>query len=256
MENYIIDDYLKSEDKGKVKKRGKGKGEILKIKALELWDKDIGASEIAEILELNEKQLKDLLGMQRIRKGYKSATTKAKEKLTPRKVNNLANDRDKQIMELSKTINMEKVAEMLNISLELVKERYLALGLPIYTKEELRKMAEAEKEKKMKNKEEKPKENRIEAQKTEEQEPVKEDVNQQKTEKEKIEVSNFEEVKRKIHECIIMKDIKKAIEIAKKALEQGELENKEKRKLQELVDLVEIVGKREIYKRSDRDESR
>lgn len=108
----------------------------------------------------------------------------------------------------------------------------------------------------MKNKEEKPKENRIEAQKTEEQEPVKEDVNQQKTEKEKIEVSNFEEVKRKIHECIIMKDIKKAIEIAKKALEQGELENKEKRKLQELVDLVEIVGKREIYKRSDRDESR
>ena len=125
MENYIIDDYLKSVSEDKVK--GKRKREALRKRALELWDKDIGASEIAEILELTEKQLKELLGVERIEKGHKSATIKAKEKLTPRRVNRLASDRDKQIIELSKTMNMEKVAEMLNISLELVKETLFSI---------------------------------------------------------------------------------------------------------------------------------
>ena len=238
MENYIIDDYLKSVSEDKVK--GKRKREALRKRALELWDKDIGASEIAEILELTEKQLKELLGVERIEKGHKSATIKAKEKLTPRRVNRLASDRDKQIIELSKTMNMEKVAETLNISLELVKERYLALGLPIYTEEELRKMAEAEKERKMKNKEEKPKGNRVEAQKPEEQ---------------KIDLNNFEEVKRKIHESISEKNIERATGIAKRAIEQGNFGDKEKGKLQELVDLIETIRKRRIGKRSDIDES-
>ena len=253
MENYIIDDYLKSVSEDKVK--GKRKRDVLRRRALELWDKDIGASEIAEILELTEKQLKELLGVERIEKGHKSATIKAKEKLTPRRVNRLASDRDKQIIELSKTINMEKVAEMLNISLELVKERYLALGLPIYTEEELRKMAEAEKERKMKNKEEKPKGNRVEAQKPEEQESVKADVNQQKPEEEKIDLNNFEEVKRKIHESISEKNIERATGIAKRAIEQGNFGDKEKGKLQELVDLIETIRKRRIGKRRDIDES-
>lgn len=253
MENYIIDDYLKSVSEDKVK--GKRKREVLRRRALELWDKDIGASEIAEILELTEKQLKELLGVERIEKGHKSATIKAKEKLTPRRVNRLASDRDKQIIELSKTMNMEKVAEMLNISLELVKERYLALGLPIYTEEELRKMAEAEKERKMKNKEEKPKGNRVEAQKPEEQESVKADVNQQKPEEEKIDLNNFEEVKRKIHESISEKNIEGATGIAKRAIEQGNFGDKEKGKLQELVDLIETIRKRRIGKRRDIDES-
>ena len=140
MENYFIDDYIKSVSKDKVK--GKRRREILREKALKLWDRDISASEIALILELSEEQLKELLGVQRIERGHKSRVMPSERKLTPRRVNSIANSRDKQIIELSKTMNMAKVAEILGISMDLAKERYLALGLPIYTEEELKKMEE------------------------------------------------------------------------------------------------------------------
>lgn len=258
MENYLISDYLKSISEDKAK--GKRKREVLRQKALELWDKDISASEIALILELNEEQVKDLLGIQRIERGHKSRVMPSERKLTPRRVNSLANSRDKQIIELSKTMNMASVAQTLNVSLELIKERYLALGLPIYTQEELRKMEEAKKERDIKDKEEKPKENEAKTEKSEEKGnelgKVENDVKQPEVQEEVVEVdiNDFEDVKRKIHEYIGRKDIKTAIGIAKRAMEQGDLVDKEKRKLKELVDLVESVEKRQIYRRSTTDD--
>lgn len=255
MENYFIDDYIKSVSKDKVK--GKRRREILREKALELWDKDISASEIALILELNEEQLKDLLGIQRIERGHKSRVMPSERKLTPRRVNSIANSRDKQIIELSKTMNMAKVAEILGISMDLAKERYLALGLPIYTEEELKKMEEDKKERDIKDKEEKPKENEAKTEKNEEKGndlgKVENDVKQPEVQEEVVEVdiNDFEDVKRKIHEYIVGKDIKTAIGIARRAIEQGSLEDKEKRKLEELVDIVESVKRRQIYKRRD-----
>lgn len=258
MENYLISDYLKSISEDKAK--GKRKREVLRQKALELWDKDISASEIALILELNEEQVKDLLGIQRIERGHKSRVMPSERKLTPRRVNSLANSRDKQIIELSKTMNMASVAQTLNVSLELIKERYLALRLPIYTQEELRKMEESKKERDIKDKEEKPKENEAKTEKNEEKGndlgKVENDVKQPEVQEEVVEVdiNDFEDVKRKIHEYIGRKDIKTAIGIAKRALKQGDLEDKEKRKLKELVDLVESVEKRQIYRRSTTDD--
>lgn len=258
MENYFIGDYIKSVSGEKEK--GKRKREILRKKALELWDKDISASEIALILELSEEQLKEVLGIQRIERGHKSRVMPSERKLTPRRVNSLANSRDKQIIELSKTMNMARVAQTLNISLELIKELYLALGLPIYTQEELRKMEEAKKERDIKDKEEKPKENKAKTEKNEEKGndlgKVENDVKQPEVQEEVVEVdiNDFEDVKRKIHEYIGRKDIKTAIGIAKRAMEQGDLIDKEKRKLKELVDLVESIERRQIYRRSTTDD--
>ena len=258
MENYLISDYLKSISEDKVK--GKRKREVLRQKALELWDKDISASEIALILELNEEQVKDLLGIQRIERGHKSRVMPSERKLTPRRVNSLANSRDKQIIELSKTMNMASVAQTLNVSLELIKERYLALRLPIYTQEELRKMEESKKERDIKDKEEKPKENEAKTEKNEEKGndlgKVENDVKQPEVQEEVVEVdiNDFEDVKRKIHEYIGRKDIKTAIGIAKRALKQGDLEDKARKKLEELVNLVEEVEKKQIYRRSTTDD--
>ena len=152
--------------------------------------------------------------------------------------------------------------QMLNCRQEIddKKERYLALRLPIYTQEELRKMEESKKERDIKDKEEKPKENEAKTEKNEEKGndlgKVENDVKQPEVQEEVVEVdiNDFEDVKRKIHEYIGRKDIKTAIGIAKRAMEQGDLVKKKKRKLKELVDLVESVEKRQIYRRSTTDD--
>lgn len=240
MENYIVDDYIKSTSSEKVKR--KRKVNILREKALALWDKDISAKEIAEVLELNDIQLQEVLGKQRIKKGYKSANSTNREKLTSSRVNRIANSRDKRIIELSKTMNMENIAKILNMSIELLKERYLALGLQIYTDEQIKKMRE-ETQNLEENKEKK--QNRIKNEKEKKQKAgsVVEEK-EERPQEEEIDFNNFDEIKRKIRENIVGNNIKMASKIAKRALEEGNLGIKEKGKLEELVYIIENVKKR------------
>ena len=156
MDNYITYEFLKK--LGKALKNEKQ--ELRRKKAIEIFEGEKGKilpSKIAEILGISETQVIRYLGKTRLEKyGYKDFNASAKpkrssetsrtardsgQKLTLTRVSKLVSDRNRRIKALYDSgLSIEEVAEEEHISLEQAKEIYMALGLPIYSLSELRKI--------------------------------------------------------------------------------------------------------------------
>ena len=273
MDKYLLDDYNKKIGASSSVRERKMK------KALELYLNGLDKKEIAEILEVAPKTITDYfrwlrnnghitrekeeeieeqraLELERI----KAKKSKAEErKLTHSKVGKIVNNRDKEIMKLYHDgLTIQEVAERMHMTLNQAKERYLALGLSIYTEEELKRMAEEENRKKAKlGKAEKPKDEQEEAR----QEVREESKEEKPQEVEKMKpqyfssdvfeilvnsIPNYNALCTKIRTFIKFNENKRAIELARYFIEVGDfLTEKQKNKLIDFVNFYDILAARE-----------
>ena len=273
MDKYLLDDYNRKRGASSSVRERKMK------KALELYLNGLDKKEIAEVLEVAPKTITDYFRWLR-NNGYitrekeeaieeeraleleriKTKKSKAEErKLTHSKVGKIVNNRDKEIMKLYHDgLTIQEVAERMHMTLNQAKERYLALGLSIYTEEELKRMAEEENRKKAKlGKAEKPKDEQEEA-RQEVREESKEEK-QQEVKKMKPQyynsdvfeilvnsIPNYNALCTKIRTFIKFNENKRAIELARYFIEVGDfLTEKQKNKLIDFVNFYDILAARE-----------
>ena len=273
MDKYLLDDYNKKRGASSSVRERKMK------KALELYLNGLDKKEIAEVLEVTPKTITDYFRWLR-NNGYitrekeeeieeqraleleriKAKKSKAEErKLTHSKVGKIVNNRDKEIMKLYHDgLTIQEVAERMHMTLNQAKERYLALGLSIYTEEELKRMAEEENRKKAKlGKAEKPKDEQEEAR----QEVREESKEEKPQEVEKMKpqyfssdvfeilvnsIPNYNALCTKIRTFIKFNENKRAIELARYFIEVGDfLTEKQKNKLIDFVNFYDILAARE-----------
>ena len=273
MDKYLLDDYNKKRGASSSVRERKMK------KALELYLNGLDKKEIAEVLEVTPKTITDYFRWLR-NNGYitrekeeeieeqraleleriKAKKSKAEErKLTHSKVGKIVNNRDKEIMKLYHDgLTIQEVAERMHMTLNQAKERYLALGLSIYTEEELKRMAEEENRKKAKlGKAEKPKDEQEEAR----QEVREESKEEKPQEVEKMKpqyfssdvfeilvnsIPNYNALCTKIRTFIKLNENKRAIELARYFIEVGDfLTEKQKNKLIDFVNFYDILAARE-----------
>ena len=273
MDKYLLDDYNRKRGASSSVRERKMK------KALELYLNGLDKKEIAEVLEVAPKTITDYFRWLR-NNGYitrekeeaieeeraleleriKTKKSKAEErKLTHSKVGKIVNNRDKEIMKLYHDgLTIQEVAERMHMTLNQAKERYLALGLSIYTEEELKRMAEEENRKKAKlGKAEKPKDEQEEAR----QEVREESKEEKPQEVEKMKpqyfssdvfeilvnsIPNYNALCTKIRTFIKFNENKRAIELARYFIEVGDfLTEKQKNKLIDFVNFYDILAARE-----------
>ena len=186
MDKYLLDDYNRKRGASSSVRERKMK------KALELYLNGLDKKEIAEILEVAPKTITDYFRWLR-NNGYitrekeeeieeqraieleriKAKKSKAGDRrLTHSKVGKIVNNRDREIMELYHGgFTIQEVAKRMHMTLNQAKERYLALGLSIYTEEDIRRMAEEENRRKARlGKAEKPKDEQEETRQEEKEE--------------------------------------------------------------------------------------
>ena len=315
MENYLINDYINSQ-KGNNSRTSIAESRRKK-KAIDLFEnKHIGIKEIASILEVSVKTVKEVyLRENRIRnvavelfgegmeinqianvldvdesvvKGYldselakRASTDKNKEdekttpkkikskkmpkrqKLTPRRVDNLVAQRDELIKCLyGEGFTIAEVADRMRLTIDQAKERYSFLGLSIYTPEELAKMRaediakrEEEKKKRAKEKRRIRDRKRREIQKEQQAEEEKEEQ-EPKEEESSDEITSFTELKRKMFELTKEGKSRKAATLAREYIAYGKFLNpKEIKKLRDMVDFIDLMHSEERkYKNKTRDD--
>ena len=273
MDKYLLDDYNRKRGASSSVRERKMK------KALELYLNGLDKKEIAEILEVTPKTITDYFRWLR-NNGYitrekeeeievqraleleriKAKKSKAEErKLTHSKVGKIVNNRDREIMELYHGgFTIQEVAKRMHMTLNQAKERYLALGLSIYTEEDIRRMAEEENRRKERlGKAEKPKDEQEEAR----QEVREESKEEKPQEVEKMKpqyfssdvfeilvnsIPNYNALCTKIRTFIKFNENKRAIELARYFIEVGDfLTEKQKNKLIDFVNFYDILAARE-----------
>lgn len=274
MDKYLLDDYNKKRGASSSVRERKMK------KALELYLNGLDKKEIAEVLEVTPKTITDYFRWLR-NNGYitrekeeeieeqraieleriKAKKSKAEErKLTHSKVGKIVNNRDKEIMKLYHDgLTIQEVAKRMHMTLNQAKERYLALGLSIYTEEEIKRMAEEENRRKERlGKAEKPKDEQEETRQEEEKEESKEEKPEEKRKAEPKyfdpevfeilvnSVRNYNDLCDKIRSFIKLNENKRAIELARYFVEnEGFLTEKQKNKLVDLVNFYDVIIARE-----------
>ncbi len=274
MDKYLLDDYNRKRGASSSVRERKMK------KALELYLNGLDKKEIAEILEVAPKTITDYFRWLR-NNGYitrekeeeieeqraieleriKAKKSKAGDRrLTHSKVGKIVNNRDREIMELYHGgFTIQEVAKRMHMTLNQAKERYLALGLSIYTEEDIRRMAEEENRRKARlGKAEKPKDEQEETRQEEEKEESKEEKPEEKRKAEPKyfdpevfeilvnSVRNYNDLCDKIRSFIKLNENKRAIELARYFVEnEGFLTEKQKGKLVDLVNFYDVIIARE-----------
>ena len=159
MDKYLIDDYNRERA---------GQTEVAKrkrLKVLELYLHGIDKKEIAEILEVDVSTINSYFQWlringfiteeqeQEIEANRKLELERIKEKNSSRKIltanraKKLADERDRQILKLhNEGFTLQKISEKLNLTLVQAKERFFALGISIYTEQELEQMKSADRD--------------------------------------------------------------------------------------------------------------
>ena len=176
MEHYIINDFMESQESKRPKKeRPSDKIEKNRRRhVVTIFEQSgglIGPEEIAEALDIDLKKVIEYLGKTRIqqyernlkvdeseeqeaiegqeekpKKGPKAKQEKQSgkgtgEKLTQRKVSQLVDERNAQIIELADLgYSKEKIARIVKLTPNQLKEIFFSLGLSIYSEEELEEM--------------------------------------------------------------------------------------------------------------------
>lgn len=270
MEKYLVDDYNKKME-GKASRTDKGT-QKRRMDTLELYMHKISKEEIADILEVSVGTVKEYLTWLR-KNGYLTKEMeedvkreKAKDthpvdkKLTPRRAARLAQERDDEIRILVKKEGrtIQDVKEKMGLTYSQALERFMALGLPIYTKEELEERARKREESDEGSKTE----TVVEGAKTEEkiedndvQEEIKEEPKDDSQEMGYI--SSFDEIVNSMREYIGNRQSKKALDLAKHFLDTGDfLTIQQRNTLSDMVWFIERARAGEIKAGKEPEEER
>ena len=248
MEKYLVDDYKRKMegrvDEGTQKRR---------METLELYSHKIAKDEIADILEISVETVEKYLTWLRkngyltqeieddIKREKARQTHPVNKKLTLRRAENLAKERDAEIRRLVKKEGrtIQEVEGEMGLTHSQALERFMALGLPIYTREELEERAR----KRGENKEDSKTEAVVKEAETEEkaQEEMEEDSQE-------IEyISSFDEIVRQMREYIGNRQSKKALDMAKHFLDTGDfLTIQQRNTLSDMVWFIERARSGEI----------
>lgn len=279
----IMDEYL-------LNKKNITREQRRKARAIDLLSKGIGVEEIAEIMEVSEKTVREYLGKQRIEEFERSIMGEAQEeaeeevseikakpeeekakkenseeqedhglKLTESRVEELTSERNDKIIKMyNEGVSIQEIAKKEGMTVNQVKECYLSLGLSVYTKEEIEEMKKEEAKRKARETRK-----RRQAQKKEEerrkleQEKEKEKEEEKKGEEEKQEddVTSYQYIRKRMGELVREGKSKAAIDFGNTCLEnESLLTGEERSRLFMLIEYIEDV--REKYRRSQRLKSR
>lgn len=282
MEDYIIKEFEDLNAKRKPRRTRKNDVESKRrARVIEIFEQSngfIGPQEIADTLDIDIKKVEGYLGKIRIqlyerlkagdnivsdkreRKGISrvaqvSDTPVAKsEKLTPRKVNRLTNERNARIMNMNaEGLSIEEIASKEMLTLDQAKEIFLSLGLSLYTNEELSEMRKQEAEERKSREETERLERKRKKQRElvrnkrarirEEKEKQKQ-RREQKREQKRVEheevIRNYRDIKRKMRELINQRNSKGAIEFAERYIKNPEFLTEEERS--ELLILIKYIS--------------
>ena len=274
MDKYLIDDYNRERA---------GQTEVAKrkrLKVLELYLHGIDKKEIAEILEVDVSTINSYFQWlringfiteeqeQEIEANRKLELERIKEKNSSRKIltanraKKLANERDRQILKLhNEGFTLQKISEKLNLTLDQAKERFFALGISIYTEQELEQMREEERKKqkeakiKIKKSAEKIKEINSEPIKVENepngQKAVDDEIEKKKPENENIEgsfeilvnsITDYDDLLKKANTFIKLRKSMKAVNLFEYFINYGDfLTHKQRKKLKDMVAFIELM---------------
>ena len=252
MEKYLVDDYKRKMegrvDEGTQKRR---------METLELYSHKIGKDEIADILEISVETVEKYLTWLRkngyltqeieddIKREKARQTHPVNKKLTLRRAENLAKERDAEIRRLVKKEGrtIQEVEGEMGLTHSQALERFMALGLPIYTREELEERARKREESKEHSKTEAV----VEEAETEEK-PQEEMEEKSKEDSQEMEyVSSFDEIVDSMREYIGNRQSKKALDLAKHFLDTGDfLTIQQRNTLSDMVWFIERARSGEI----------
>lgn len=279
MDNYIINEFMNLDSQREPKKAviKNDADSRRRAKAIEIFEQSngfIGPEEIADILEIDIKRVEGYLGKTRIQryerikagedivvgdkkqtKGKKSRTPQVSntsvdkaEKLTQGKVKKLAIERNFRIIAMHEEgLSMEEIASKEKLTPDQLKEIFLALGLSIYTREELLEMQRQEAEER-KSREEAERLERTRKRKREwirnKRARIREEKERQRRKQEGAEqeavIRNYSDIRRKMRELISQRNSKGAIEFAERYLDDPNFLTKEERS--ELLILVKYIS--------------
>ena len=288
MDKYLIDDYNR-------KKSGQTEAAKKKrLKALELYLHGLDKKEIAEILEVDVSTVNiyfqwlrsngyiTLEQEQEIETSRALELERIKEKssgggpLTINKVKKISNERDRQILKLhNEGFTLEKISEKLNLTLDQARERFLALGLSIYSEQELEQMREEESRKLQEAEEEKRKreaelqENKGDGEEVEDEPKETEDKTEEergKPEAEGVEgsfekivntITNYDDLVKKANTFIKLRKSRKAVNLFEYFINYGDfLTDKQRKKLKDIVAFIEVMRPNTKKSKGEHDEER
>lgn len=285
MENYLIEDYRRKQDRKKTLANEAARNKRKRaIKLFEDGLHDVGV--IAEALETTERTVREYLGEARLGRidaennevaenpfetgktskgkgqkvessregtGSKKGSSKSK-KYTERDAQKYSDERDQAIIMLSREgLPLSEVVNSLRglgfiLTKDQVKERYVALGLPIYTKQELEEM---------RSKETRKKDNEaIRKKKKAEKAQIKCEVAEKKNEEKsrtKKEIESFTDIKKMIYKAIKDRKSQKAMRIGRFYLMNADfLSKEEKAELSRMVSTIELMRAKDKKQRKAR----
>lgn len=286
MENYLIEDYRRKQNQRKTLKNEVEHNKRKRaIKLFEDGLHDVGI--IAEALETTEKTVREYLGETRLGRiddvtgevtenpvgAEKTSKSKSKKtddsrmedkdskkenskpkKYTEKDAQKYSDERDQTIIMFSREgLSLSEVASKLNLTLNQAKERYVALGLPIYTKQELEEIRAEESRKKAKKSR---RERNIKRKREREQRKGNREGKEAESHQteEKNEARSFNDVKNMMYKAIKDRKSQKAMNLGRYYLTHADfLSENERKKLSEMVNIIELMRKKEKGKRKDRD---
>lgn len=291
MENYLVEDYMRKQKQSELAKNSAVRNK--RKRAIELFEQGLQDIDVlSEALETTPARIREFLGKSRLARigiitepetkteedfddfdvseDSTTDTVDAKQvpgiskKFTEKDAIKYSGERDQTIIMFHREgLTLEEVANKLNLTVGQAKERYIALGLPIYTRQELDDMRkekdeEARKEKAKKGKKE------PENKETETSATVNEELDaegkpdaagdkpiQENDQKEVEELKSFEEVKRAIYRLIKSRNSQKAMRLAKYYVRYADfLNDDEKKRLTGMADTIELLRAKESGKKS------
>lgn len=272
MEKFLLEDYLKKQKGKKAAKNDVKKAKIRRAKKL-FNDglRDIGV--LAEALDVSEETVKIFLGKKRteiclgivkedvaekipVNSSPLQQTKKSKEctevrkRFTEKDAEKYAKERDEEIRKyfLLEGFSVGEIAQKLRMTEGQVRERLTAIGLPVYSEEELRKEKERQNnlEKNKKCKQSKKRRKKVKSSEPEEKEESKKEVVHQ------VGYRSFEEIKKAIGRFIKNRESIKALDIARYySIETHSdfLTEEERKKLETMADTIKIFRVRDRKRR-------
>ena len=226
--------------------------------AVELFGEGMEINQIANVLDVDESVVKGYLDGELAKrastdknkedekttpKKIKSKKMPKRQKLTPRRVDNLVSQRDELIKCLyGEGFTIAEVADKMSLTIDQAKERYSFLGLSIYTPEELAKMRAEEKARQEEKEESKRRKISNRTRREKEQKEDEQERKEKKNSDDKEEITSFFELKRRMFELTKEGKSRKAAILARQYIAYGKfLEPKEIQKLRDMADFIDLM---------------
>lgn len=272
--DYLVEEYKRKQSQSKLEKNNVER--YKRKRAIQLFDdglQDVGV--IAEALETTQSRVKEYLGKTRLamieasKKDEKFEVPKKPSRVRspkadssknrsskPKKFNEryaqrYSDERDEAIVMFAREgISLNEVVNKLKglgftLTLNQVKERYMALGLPLYSKQELEEIRKEKAKAKARETKRESKKRKMGKEKKE--------TKTDEQPKQEYEAKSFVDVRNMMYRAIKARKSQIAMNIGRYYLNCGDfLGESEKKKLKEMVDIIEMMRKKDRKERKER----